>query len=138
MNNLEACPKEEYDFAWSSCSFEHLGSLEAGIQFLLNSSKLLKVGGVGVHTTEFNVASNTATIETGESVIYRKSDIEELANRLRRVGCALEAPDFYSGHLEGDVAFDYPPYGQNQRHHIKLLLNGYISTSILLIIRKWA
>lgn len=42
-------PPQSFDFLWSCCAFEHLGSLNAGWQFLQNSSRLLKPGGVAVH-----------------------------------------------------------------------------------------
>jgi hypothetical protein len=46
MNNL---PKDilnnSYDFLWSTCSIEHLGSIGAGFNFILNSLKCLKKGG---------------------------------------------------------------------------------------------
>ncbi|MGR4870360.1 hypothetical protein ACIPRI_16065 [Variovorax sp. LARHSF232] len=62
-----------FDFNWSSCCFEHLGSLEVGVQFVINAvEKTLRPGGVAVHTTEFNVSSNEQTLEVGETVIYRK------------------------------------------------------------------
>lgn len=138
MNDLSSLPSETFDFCWSSCSFEHLGSLEAGFQFLLNSLRSLKRGGIGVHTTEFNVSSNEDTIESGPNVIYRRRDIEALDFRLRSIGCALEALDFEAGSSEHDVAFDRPPYYQSGRQHVKLQLGDYVTTSMLLIIRKWA
>jgi 2-polyprenyl-3-methyl-5-hydroxy-6-metoxy-1,4-benzoquinol methylase len=37
----------DFDFAWSSCCFEHLGSIEAGMQFVINCvEKCLKPGGL--------------------------------------------------------------------------------------------
>lgn len=33
MRDLSALPREAFDFGWSSCSFEHLGTLEAGLRF---------------------------------------------------------------------------------------------------------
>lgn len=137
MRDLRALPGNHFDFSWSSCSFEHLGSLEAGIDFLINSLSCLKPGGVAVHTTEFNLSSNDRTIEVGHDVIYRQKDIEELDRRLRRIGCALEPIDFNPGVDECDVIFDEPPYYTRGRQHIKLKLGDYITTSILLIIRKW-
>ncbi|XGB42674.1 MAG: hypothetical protein LVS60_02175 [Nodosilinea sp. LVE1205-7] len=137
MRQLGDVPLDAFDFSWSSCSFEHLGSLEAGIQFLINSMACLRKGGVAVHTTEFNVSSNQNTIEIGDSVIYRRKDIESLDCRLRRIGCALEAMDFDPGTAEHDVAFDQPPYYEDGRQHIKLQIGDYVSTSMLLIIRKW-
>ncbi len=68
---------EGFDFNWSSCSFEHLGSIEKGINFLMNQLKTLKPGGWAVHTTEFNVSSDDKTIESGDTVVYRKKDIEK-------------------------------------------------------------
>jgi hypothetical protein len=138
MNNLSAVPFGHFDFSWSSCAFEHLGSLEAGLNFLFNSLSCLKVGGVAVHTTEFNVTSNLNTIETGPSVIYRRKDIEAFDYRLRQYGCALELVDFDPGTEEHDLAYDYPPYYSHGRQHVKLLLDGHITTSLLMIIRKGA
>jgi SAM-dependent methyltransferase len=125
-----------FDFVWSSCSFEHLGSLQAGLDFVLDSLRLVKPGGCAVHTTEFNVASNTETMECGGSVIYRKQDIEKLGYLLRLRSAALEQVDFDAGSHEYDIDYDYPPYWVHGRKHIKLLLPPYIATSILLIIRK--
>jgi hypothetical protein len=137
MKDLSLVPANSFDFSWSSCSFEHLGSLEAGLDFLIHSLTCLKRGGVAVHTTEFNISSNTDTIEFGQDVIYRRKDIESFDYRLRQIGCALEPMDFNPGCDEEDVAFDEPPYYTKGRQHIKLKLGGYITTSLLLVIRKW-
>jgi SAM-dependent methyltransferase len=125
-----------FDFMWSSCALEHLGTLEAGLAFIESAAELLAPGGVAVHTTEFNVASNEATVKQGQNVIYRRRDIEDLDRRLRRVGCGLEAVDFDAGSEPGDIDFDEPPYFTRGRNHIKLLIDGHIATSILLVIRK--
>jgi len=138
MRNLNKVPREAFDFSWSSCAFEHLGSLEAGIQFLINSLDCIKPGGIAVHTTEFNVSSNEDTLECGDNVIYRKKDIEALDLRLRRIGCAIENMDFDPGSEQHDIAFDYPPFYSHGRQHLKLQLDRYISTSMLIIIRKAA
>lgn len=37
-----------FDFVWSSCSLEHLGSLEAGIDFIWHSLECLRPGGIAV------------------------------------------------------------------------------------------
>ena len=67
MRTLEGLTGK-YDFVWSSCALEHLGTLQAGIDFVVKSASMLKPGGVAVHTTEFNVGSNTGTIELGDSM----------------------------------------------------------------------
>ncbi|MCT0229474.1 methyltransferase type 11 [Synechococcus sp. CS-1324] len=137
MNRLSVLDSKVYDFMWSSCSFEHLGSLEAGINFVCNSLELLQPGGLAVHTTEYNVSSNEDTIKNGDSVIYRRRDIEALDRRLRLQNAAIENLDFEAGSEPNDIGYDYPPYYSHNRQHIKLKLGDYISTSILLIIRKY-
>lgn len=123
-----------FDFLWSSCAFEHLGGLGEGIDFVLNAMECLKPGGVAVHTTEFNVDSDTGTIETGESVIYRKRDLLSLGERLRAKGHAVEPFDFDVGDSEADRYVDEPPYAG--KAHLKLRLAGFASTSFGIIVRK--
>ena len=36
----------QFDFVWSACAFEHLGSILNGLEFVVNSVKCLKPGGV--------------------------------------------------------------------------------------------
>jgi hypothetical protein len=85
-----------YDFLWSSCALEHLGSLAVGLRFIMDSMALLKPGGVAVHTTDFNVRSNGDTIEVGPRVIYRRRDILQLQAASALKGAALIEPCFMS------------------------------------------
>jgi SAM-dependent methyltransferase len=126
----------EFDFLWSSCAFEHLGTLGRGLDFVVNAMRLLKPGGIAVHTTEYNVSSNEDTITEAADVIYRRRDMEELDGRLRRIGCGLEPIDFAAGTHPHDLLFDTQPYGQSGRPHIKLELGGFICTSMLLVAVK--
>ena len=123
-----------YDFCWSSCCLEHLGSLQAGVDFIVNSvEKTLKPGGVAVHTTEFNLSSNSETIERGQTVLYRRRDLETLIATLRERGHEVDdlviAPDLLS--LGGYT--DTPPYASP---HVRLALNGYTTTSVGLVVRR--
>jgi hypothetical protein len=125
----------DFDFTWSCCSFEHLGSLEAGMQFVIDSvEKSLKIGGIACHTTEFNLSSDDETISEGPTVLYRKKDMLELTDRLRARGHEVAsfavAPDAH--YLDGYV--DVPPYTHNP--HIKLELAGYVTTSVGLVIKR--
>src|SRR5258708_9821643 len=54
-----------FDFAWSSCALEHLGTLAAGMDFVVAQMDCLRPDGVAVHTTEYLVSSNSATVEAG-------------------------------------------------------------------------
>lgn len=124
-----------FDFTWSSCSFEHCGSIELGLGFLENQMRCLKPGGVAVHTTEFNLTSNDDTIEAGMTVIFRKQDIEKIVERLRSQGHHVEPVSLALGKTEDDRHVDIFPY--TNIPHLKLLLGDkYASTSIGLIIRK--
>jgi SAM-dependent methyltransferase len=135
MNGEWDFPEASYDFVWSCCSLEHLGSLMAGIVFVVRAARLLKPGGIAVHTTEYNVSSNGVTAETGPSVIYRRADIEEIDRVLRREGRCLATPDFDPGDHEFDRLYDVPPYYQIPgRQHVKLLIEGHVSTSFLLTV----
>lgn len=138
MRDLSHVKKELFDFCWSSCSYEHLGSLEAGFKFLIDPLECLRLGGISVHTTEFNVSSNSDTVAVGDSVVYRKKDIENLDRRLRKLGCAIEKMDFDAGASQYDLEFDYPSFYTHGRQHLKLKLGDYICTSMLIIIRKEA
>ncbi len=145
MNDIPA-DLRDFDFLWSSCAMEHLGSLEHGVRFVEESMKCLRPGGVSVHTTEFNLSSNTATIETSEAAIYRKSDIEGLYLRLVEKGYEVAPLNFSVGEQTEDFHVDLPPYfetipaGAAGPIHLKLLWQdrdlSAVLTSIGLIVRR--
>ena len=123
-----------FDFNWSSCSFEHLGSIDKGLDFLENQMDTLKPGGWAVHTTEFNISSDTSTSETGDTVIFRMQDIELIAARLRKKGHLVERIDYSLGGLPEDFDVDVEPHTQDV--HLKLQIGEYVVTSIGLIFQK--
>jgi len=133
MSNFDANELCDFDFVWSSCAFEHLGSLEAGQRFVIEAMRCLKPGGVAVHTTEFNVGSNDSTVSEGATVIYRQRDIEALAADLRSHGHLISL-DFDRGILPGDYHVDVPPYTHDP--HLKLHLMGYTTTSLGIVVRR--
>jgi hypothetical protein len=124
----------DFDFNWSSCSFEHLGSIEKGFMFLKNQLKTLKPGGWAVHTTEYNVSSNDETQQDPGTVIYRQRDIEQIVNELRSEGHFVEELDFSVGGLPEDYMVDVQPH--QQKIHLKLQIDKYVATSIGLIIQR--
>jgi hypothetical protein len=123
-----------FDFNWSSCSFEHLGSIEKGIDFLKNQLNTLKPGGWAVHTTEYNISSDDKTIDSGETVVFRKRDIDKVVNELKKMGHYVEEVDYSYGGEPEDFQVDFSPH--QQKVHLKLQLGEYVVTSIGLIIRK--
>ena len=131
-----------FDFTWSTCSFEHCGSLERGLRFLERQMQCLRPGGVAVHTTEFNLSSNTDTWETSNCVVYRLRDIEGVARRLVDASHRVEPLDVDVGDHPLDQFVDQPPYSDIHSvpapsvKHLRLNLAGFASTSIGLIISR--
>lgn len=124
-----------FDFCWSSCSLEHLGSIKAGLDFIKASVETLKIGGIAVHTTEYNVSSNDATIDNNPTlVLFRRQDIQRLVEELREDGhyVAEVCYDVLSEPI--DLFVDIPPFAADT--HIRLLLSNFVSTSIGLVIQR--
>lgn len=124
---------QSFDFCWSACAFEHLGSISLGKQFIYNMMECLKPGGVAIHTSEYNVGSNDDTIDNTNCVIFRRKDYEEMAEVLSSKGHQIEL-DFTEGNKRWDLHVDKPPYSGGP--HLKLKIDKYISTSFGLIITK--
>jgi hypothetical protein len=123
-----------FDFTWSSCALEHLGTLAAGTDFIVAQMDCLRPGGVAVHTTEYLVSSDDApsTVEQGGTVFYRRSDIGDLIDELRRAGHAIDM-DYSLGTTPDDVHIDVAPYSDV---HLRTQLGEYVTTSVALIVTK--
>jgi hypothetical protein len=136
--DMNAIPDDltDFDFCWSSCAFEHLGSIEKGLAFVINSMKTLKPGGIAIHTTEYNLSSDVQTIDNNPAfVIFRKQDILKLIQELTACGYSVLPLDLSTGEGIADKFVDLPPYFR-KKMHLKLWLKNYVSTSIGLIINK--
>ncbi|WP_333834389.1 class I SAM-dependent methyltransferase [Rubrimonas sp.] len=128
--DMNAIPSRlrSFDFCWSACSLEHLGDLRHGMDFVLASMETLRPGGVAAHTTELNLSSNTETIAEGHTVLYRRRDLEALAEELRAIGCRVEPLIFAPGPTPVDLHVDMPPYSGDP--HLKIRLMDYVTTSV--------
>ncbi len=124
----------DFDFTWSACSFEHLGSIERGKQFVYHTMNCLKPGGVAVHTTEYNLSSNLHTVDHNDTtVLFRRRDLEDIARHMVIDNHKIDL-DFTLGTGIADDFIDVPPYSQDP--HIKLAMMNFVTTSIGLIIEK--
>jgi hypothetical protein len=123
-----------FDFCWSACAFEHLGSIEAGLSFVQRSLDPLRPGGISVHTTEFNVTSNDLTMEHRTTSLFRRRDMEVLALRLIAEGHDVAQIKLDSGEHVMDDHVDVPPYANDP--HLKMALMRYVTTSFGIIVRK--
>ncbi|WP_427790970.1 hypothetical protein [Brevundimonas diminuta] len=123
-----------YDFCWSACALEHLGSIDKGLTFIERSVQCLKPGGWAIHTTEFNVLSNLETVDHMETVLFRRRDLEALAERLRAQGHFVAPIDWNPGAEPLDRYYDIAPY--KEQPHLKVALSGFAATSIGFIVQR--
>jgi hypothetical protein len=135
MNNIQSDLDEGFDFCWSSCSLEHLGSLQHGLDFIENSLRTLKSGGVAVHTTEFNLSSDVDTVESADLSIYRRCDIDEFLEKMRSCDFIVSPIDWTLGEGFAETVVDMPPWGRLEPH-IRLKAGEFDVTSIGLIIQN--
>lgn len=122
-----------YDLCWSACALEHLGSIARGLDFIVNSVACLRPGGYAVHTTEFNLSSDTETLDVPGLCLFRRRDIEAVANRLARAGHEVWPLNFHPGDAEIDAIVDTPPYALP---HLKLEVADWVTTSFGLVVRR--
>lgn len=136
-----------FDFCWSACALEHLGSIEKGLTFIERSLDVLKPGGWAIHTTEFNFANDRETIDHWPTVLYQRKHLADFAERLRAKGHWVAELDFDPGDKPLDKFVDLPPYKAGIREyfrnemkdfdsHLKIGIDGFACTSFGLIVRK--
>ena len=132
MNKIHEKTFNSFDFTWSSCAFEHCGSIELGKAFIINQLNCLKPGGIAIHTTEFNLTSDKKTMEKGLTVLFRKQDIEWIVDKVRALGHSIDI-DYTVGKGEIESIVARPT---DLDYHLRLQFGNYVTTSIGLIITK--
>jgi len=146
MNNIPAT-LAGFDFCWSICAFEHLGSIERGLQFVERAMSVLKPGGVAVHTTEFNFLNDKETIDNWPTVLFQRRHFQMLHERLSAQGHRVAPLDFDVGSKPMDRFIDIPPYHHDWHepmrrewgtdpNHLKVSVDGVASTCFGLNIIK--
>ncbi len=148
MNNIPSKLSAEYDFCWSICAMEHLGSIEKGLNFVEKSLDTLKPGGIAIHTTEYNYLSEDLTIDNWPTVLFLKKHLELLARHLKESGHQIFGPSFDVGDGVLDRFIDIPPYSVDegfkknywtsikQDAFLKLSIGGFACTCFGIVIRK--
>jgi len=137
-----------YDFCWSVCALEHLGSIDHGMAFIENSLTTIKPGGLSVHTTEININGDGETIDNWPTVLFQKKHFEALGAKLTARGHDVAAFDFFMGDKPMDRFIDLPPYHHDlpqdfaswvgAPQHLKLGIDGFASTCFGFLVRKAA
>lgn len=136
--DMNAVPDDlgRFDLIWSSCAVEHLGSPEAGFDFILRTLDLLEPGGLSVHTTELELTPRDATADYGNMAVYRKEDLDGLAERIRTRGFEVETNWYVSMDAPADRWISLPPYPHDDPAHLKLVISDSVSTSVGLIVSR--
>lgn len=134
MNNIPHDLHGQFDFVWSACSLEHLGSLHHGGNFIQESLLCLKPGGVAIHTTEFNLSSDEETCEREMVSLFRGQDIRRILTEAKKKNFDFKTMNFNAGNSTLDNYIDIPPYLADP--HLKLIVSGFITTSLGIIIHK--
>jgi len=135
MNAIPAALRRgEFSMTYSAGSLEHLGGIDAGIDFFVRQMECLKPGGVAIHTTELNLSSKTSTLNSSSLCLFREQDLCRLADKLRAHGDTLLSIDIGLSDEPEDQIVDVPPW--TNPIHLKLLLAGHTFTSVLLIARR--
>lgn len=146
MNDIPESLQGQFDFCWSICSLEHLGSIADGLKFIENSLNVLVPGGVAVHTTEFNYTNDQEAPDNCPCVLFQKKHLEDVANLLTQSGHTVAPLNFNLGKKILDKFIDLPPYSNGQGEllrkywtrnddelnhmaHLRLNIDGFASTS---------
>ena len=146
--DMNALPNDlgQYDFCWSICALEHLGSIAKGAAFIENAMAILKPGGVAIHTLEFNVNPEGPTIDNWGTVLFQQKHIERLRDRLTANGHHVAALNFDVGSEPLDHFIDIPPWGDGKKgelanrlgysYHLKRSVDGFVATCFGLVVTK--
>ncbi len=137
----------DFDFCWSICALEHIGSIQKGLDFIEASLRTLRPGGIAIHTTEFNYLNDEQTIDDWPTVLFQKQHFRALAKRLADQGHHVAPLDFDYGHKPLDKFIDLPPFEHDwtpeQRkfwgrdtYHLKVSIDGFACTCFGIIVRK--
>lgn len=131
-----------FDFVWSACAMEHLGTLERGLDFVMAAMECLRPGGIAVHTTEYNLDAEGGTLRRGTTVLYQRRHLEALAARLEAAGHKMLPLDEAHGTGLLDRFVDLPPHMEERSPlgvifppHLRLSIRGYPVTSAGILIR---
>jgi hypothetical protein len=135
--DMNAIPEDlvGFDFLWSSCALEHLGSIDAGARFVARAMDCLAPGGLAVHTTEFNLDSDEATVSSGPTVAFRHRDVFDMLELVGEKGHSAEPFVVGARHGVLDKVVDVPPYHYSS---LVLRLGPYRITSAVIVLQASA
>lgn len=123
----------KFDFLWSCCAIEHLGSLEHGMIYILDANKCLVPGGIAIHTTELilimemTLQSHWVFHCTEKMNSLNQSDV-----RLNKVILLYHSTGIRVTYQK--IYIDLPPY--EEKTHLKLMIKNFVLTQYGIILIK--
>lgn len=129
-----------HDLVWSSCCFEHLGSADAGFEFVRDAMRNVAPGGVAIHTTEFDLTrrkplKESGSVAAGDYVcFYRRRDLARLVSALRADGFVVDVDWRLSRRHPMERKVDRPPYSHDP--HMRVAVDDRVITSVGLVIQR--
>lgn len=144
MNDVPESLMRRFDFCWSACALEHLGSIANGLRFIRQSARTLTPGGVAVHTTEWNL-DEERTLDNHPTVLFQQKHFDQLATEL--AADRVELAPVVRGPEDPflDSYIDTPPYpdpglvgGTLNMLHLRLLVASFRTTSVGLVLTRTA
>ncbi|MGX9962440.1 class I SAM-dependent methyltransferase [Roseomonas sp. F4] len=135
MLHLPQDLNEQFDFCWSAAAADRLGSPEAATTFIEESLACLRPGGIAAHTFSFNMLSDRITANHPTICLLRRSDVEQLAQRLIVQGHSVMPINLYPGRDTADEKIELAP---DAPFRLKKQYGALIGTSFGLAIRKAA
>ncbi len=126
MRAIDA-PEGAFDFAYSICAFEHIGTDPDFVRHLTGVRRILKPGGVYVMTTELRLGPRSHPIETNYAF-----SIEHLLSLCQAAG--LQPEPIFDGSLS-DSGLNWPCTASDALHHDPLFLKhaGKICNSPVIV-----
>lgn len=124
---------EQFDFIWSSCSMEHLGSRVHGVKFFIEALQCVRLGGLSVHTTEYTFDLG---FDSRDLSFYTAHDLKNLQSMVRSMGWKMDELDFTVGDHPYNYVENKTHYEVQGKPHIRVTLAGRNFTSCLLTVRK--
>jgi FkbM family methyltransferase len=135
MNKIPPELNDQFDFVWSSCALGHIGGYQNGLDFILRSVKLLKPGGIALHTTELDVSPGESRFESPTLSLYREKDLNALIKNLNSEGYQVDHFSNVSNwDGESERFIDREPWGE--RPHIRIQVLGREVLSLVLRIHR--
>ena len=129
MNHLNVSWFGTFDFIWTTCSVEHVGSIALGQRFVRDSMNLLKPNGIAVHTTEFLLSSTENTISEGGASFWRLKDFKAVLEGLKYDGHKPSSSICLKTGNDNPDEYDTHPYREHD--HLRLEVGPYVITSVL-------